>query len=160
MSARYIKGDAAPEMMTVATAQAVAVGDIVALTTNTITRAFDTVWDTDLATTQTDFVALPFVGVAAQTKLANVARVFGNGADNVIRVDTAGVFEFDIASATVEVGNLVGPAKDTGNNLLSQTVAVVSALTKAIGVVVERGTTVTRVKVRLLSKAVPFSHAG
>ncbi len=160
MSTRYLYGDTAPVNATCATAQAVSVGDLVALSSNTLVRAADTTWDTDLATTQTDFVALPFLGVAMQTKTANVARVFGNGVDNQVVVATAGVFEFDCASATFHQGDLVGPAKDTGNNILSQKVVGVSALTKAIGVVTEDGTSVTRVKVRLLSKAVPMSHAG
>lgn len=154
---QYQYGGTNPTIATVATAQAVAVGDICALTSNTITRAGDETWDTDLATTQTAFVA-KFLGVSGQQKDANLARVFGNATDNVIRIDAGGVFQFDCASATLEVGDLVGPAKASGNALESQKVVKVASEALAIGRVVERGTSITRVKVQILSKLNPTAR--
>lgn len=157
MSTRFLYGDAAPIVAGPRlTAQAIATGDLVGLNTNVV-RASDTVWDTNLATTQADFVAY-FLGVSGQTALSGTARIYGDSTDNVIRVDTGGFFEFDCVSASFTVGQFVGPAKDTGNALLNQTVVGVSGATMAIGVVVEAATSVTRVKVRVFSKVITASH--
>lgn len=155
---QYLYDDTAPVKATIATAKAVDAGDLVGMSSGTLVKASDTAWDTNLATTQTAF-ALLFLGVAAQTKTSTtVARVFGNSEDNVIMVSSAGVYEFDCASATFEVGDLVGPAKDTGNALLDDKVVGVASEAYAIGRVVERGTSITRVKVRLLSKLAPLAR--
>lgn len=156
---RYLYDDCAPIKVTIATAKAVDAGDLVGMSSGTLVKAEDTAWDTDLATTQTAFSNVLYVGVAMQTKTSTtVARVPGNSEDNVIMVATAGVWEFDCASATFEVGGLVGPAKDTGNALLSDKVVTVASEAYAIGRVVERGTSITRVKVRLLSKLAPLAR--
>jgi hypothetical protein len=155
---QFLYGDAAEVAATIATAKAVDAGDLVGMSAGTLVKAEDTAWDTDLATTQTNFAAL-FLGVCAQTKTSTtVARVFGNSSDNVIMVNTGGTVEFDCASATFEVGDLVGPAKDTGNALLSDKVVAVGSEALAIGRVVERGTSITRVKVRILSKLAPMAR--
>lgn len=157
MSNRYVRGDARPVIAPVLTAQAVAVGDLVGLSSGNVVRSQDTTWTTDLATTQAAFAAT-FLGVSAQRKVAATARVFGNSADNVMRVDTSGVFEFDCVSATFAVGDLVGPAKDTGNALLSQTVVAVASEAAAIGRVAEAGASVTKVKVQVLSVKAPAAR--
>jgi hypothetical protein len=155
---QYLHGDSAPIQVTIATAKAVDAGDIVGLSSNTLVRAEDQAWDTDLATTQTAF-ALLFTGVSMQTKTSTtVARIFGNSEDNVCMVATAGEYEFDCASATFEVGDYVGPAKDTGNALLSDKVVEVASEALAIGRVVKRGTSITRVRIRLLSKLSPLAR--
>ena len=156
-TAQYVRGDTRFVIAPVQTAQAVALGDLVGLDTGNVVRAEDETWDTDLATTQTNFVE-KFLGVSAQRKTANVARVDGNGEDNVIRVATGSVYEFDCASATFAIGDLVGPAKQTGNALESQKVVSVATEPLAIGRVAEAGTSVTRVKVRLLSVAYPAAR--
>lgn len=159
MAGRYLYGDTRPALATVANAQVVAVGDIAALVSNTLVRAEDFAWDTDLATTQAAF-RLKFLGVAAQKKRSTDTTVKGNSVANQIRVDTDGVFEYDCASATFEVGDLVGPAKQSGNALESQKVVGVATDSLAIGHVVERGTSITKVKVKLwsyLSPAAPRS---
>jgi hypothetical protein len=155
---RYIQGDTAPHNVTIATAKATSKGNLVGLSSNTLVNASDTAWDTDLATTQAAFVAL-FLGVSDQSKSSTTnARVYGNSQDNVIRVATGGVWEFDCASATFEVGDLVGPAKQSGNALEDQKVVAAGSESVAIGRVVERGTSVTRVKVKLLSKKLPLAR--
>ena len=75
-------------------------------------------WTTDLPTTQTAFHAA-FLGVAMQRSRSTDT--------DPIRVATSGVFEMACAAATFNIGDLVGPAKDTGNALLNQTVAAVGA---------------------------------
>lgn len=155
---QFLYGDAALVSATIATAKATASGDLVGMSAGTLVRAEDTTWDTDLATTQTAFAAL-FLGASAQTKTSTtVARVFGNSQDNVIEVATGGVWEYDCASATFEIGDFVGPAKDTGNALLSNKVVKVTTEAKAIGRVVERGTSITRVKFKLLSVLNPAAR--
>lgn len=154
---QYQLGNTNPTIATVATAKAVAVGDIVGMSSGTLVKASDETWDTNLATTQTNFVT-KFLGVSGQQKDANVARVFGNATDNVIRVDAGGVFTFDCASATFEVGDLVGCAKQSGNALEDQKVVSVASEALAIGRVVERGTSITRVKIQILSKLNPLAR--
>lgn len=154
---QYQFGGTNPTIATVATAKAVAVGDICGMSSGTLVKASDETWDTNLATTQTNFVT-KFLGVSGQQKDANVARVFGNATDNVIRVDAGGVFAFDCASATFEVGDLVGCAKQSGNALEDQKVVSVASEALAIGRVVERGTSITRVKIQILSKLNPLAR--
>lgn len=154
---QYQYGGTNPTIATVATAKAVAVGDLCGMSSGTLVKASDTTWNTDLATTQSDFRAL-FLGVSGQQKDANLARVFGNATDNVIRIDAGGIFTFDCASATFEVGDFVGPAKQTGNALEDQKVVKVSTEATAIGRVVERGTSITRVKIQILSVLNPIAR--
>jgi len=151
---RYIHSETQPVMAPVLTAQAVAIGDLVGLSSGNVIRAEDVEWDTNLATTQTAFAAA-FLGVSGQHKVATVARVHGNSEDNVLRVASDGVFEFDCASASFAVGDLVGPAKQSGNLLESQKVAAVSSEAYAIGRVYEKTSSATRVKVKLLSTKMP-----
>ncbi|AMV28801.1 hypothetical protein VT84_30690 [Gemmata sp. SH-PL17] len=155
---QYIEGETRPRKVAIATAKLVDKGDLVGMNAGTLVRAEDETWTTDLATTQSNFRAR-FAGVAAQSKLSTTnPRVFGNSQDNVIMVNTSGVFEFDCASATFEVGDFVGPAKDTGNALLSDRVVAVGAEANAIGRVAERGTAITRVKVETLSVLAPAAR--
>jgi len=157
MASRYVRGDTRVVTAPVLTAQAVAVGDIVGLSSGNVVRAEDTAWDTNLATTQTAF-ALLFLGASLQRKTAAVARVDGNSEDNIIVVAADGIHEFDCASATFAVGDLVGPAKQSGNLLESQKVAAVASEAYAIGRVAEAGASITKVKVKLLSKTFPASR--
>lgn len=153
---QYLYEDTAPVMAPVATAKAVDAGDIVGIDTGTLVRAEDETWDTDLATTQENFIA-KYLGIAAQSKTATQARVWGNSEDNLIRVDTAGMFEMDCASASFDIGDFVGPAKDTGNALLSDKVVEVATAARAVGRVVEKQASVTRVKFRVLSTLAPLA---
>jgi hypothetical protein len=157
MASRYLHGEPRPVIAPVLTAQAVAIGDLVGLSSGNVVRAEDTTWDTNLATTQAAFVLL-FLGVSAQKKIAATARVVGNPEDNKIRIDAGGVFEFDCASATFAVGDLVGPAKQSGNALESQKVAAAGSESVAIGRVVEAGASITKVKVQLLSVKLPAAR--
>jgi len=135
---------------------AIAVGDLVGQAGGTITGATssvsitvglpfpasDTPWDTNLATTQEAFHDA-FLGVANQR---------GQSADtDSIQVGTNGVYEFDCASASFNVGDLVGPAKQSGNLLEDQKVVAVATANLAIGRVAKAGTSVTKVLVRIFS---------
>lgn len=155
---RYVQGDIRPRECTIATAKTINKGDLAGLSSNTIVKPSDIAWDTNLATTQTAFVNT-FVGVSNQWKTDSTkARIFGNSADNVLIVAAGGVWEFDCASTTFEVGDLVGPAKDTGNALLNDRVVAVGSEALAIGRVAKRGTSITRVQVELLPKLTPAAR--
>ena len=99
------------------------IGDLVGQdSSGNITPAAALAWTTDLPTTQTAFHGT-FLGVAMQRS--------GSTDTDPIRVATSGVFEMACASATFNIGDLVGPDKNVGNLLLSQqVVAVVPAATK------------------------------
>lgn len=156
---QYVYGSTSgsPVVAPVTNAQAVAVGDLVGISSGNVVRAEDTAWDTNTSTTQAAF-ALLFLGSSAQRKVANVARVYGNGQDNEIRVDTAGEWEYDCATANFAVGDLVGPAKDTGNALLSNKVVAVATENLAVGRVTRAYTNTTRVKFRILSVKAPLAR--
>lgn len=154
---QYLWGNTQPVEANVATSKAVAVGDLCAMLAGTLVVAADETWVNDLLTTQENFVS-KFLGVSAQRKDANVARVPSMSDDNTIRVDTCGDWEFDCAAATFGMGQMVGPAKDTGNALLSQKVVAVTTINAAIGRVVKQGLSVTRVRVRILSNLCPLAR--
>jgi hypothetical protein len=145
-----------PQKVTIATAQPVSIFDLVGLSSGTLVRAEDTPWDTDLGTTQAAFVS-SFVGWSNCQKAANVARVTGYPSDNICMVETGGVIEFDAISDTYAVGDLIGPAKASGNALESQKVAKVPTEARAIGRCRTKGTTTT-VQVELLSKLLPSAR--
>jgi hypothetical protein len=154
---RYRYGENQPVEVTVATAQQVNIGDLVSQESNTLKRAEDETWTGTLSGTQVNFVA-SFMGVSGQRKNANATQPgTGGGPPGTVRVDTAGVFEFDCTSATFQVGDLVGPDA-ASNALLSQQVVAVSAKANAIGRVTEsardaNGNPIaqTKVKVRIFT---------
>lgn len=157
-TSQYIREANNPTVVPVATATLVNIGDFCAEVGGEVTPAADFTWNTSLAQTQTDFAAA-FLGHSPQYKKADQSYVYGNGTDNVITMSTSGVYEADLNTATtLAVGDWVGMAKDTGNALLSQTVAKVDAQAKAIGTVVEAGVDLTRCRFRLLPTVVPFAR--
>lgn len=122
----------------VPTANVIETGDLVGLATGDPYAASGTTWDTNLATTQEAFHDT-FLGVASQRSR--------DGDVDPIAVNTTGVHEFDCASATFELGDLVGPAKQSGDALESKKVVAVATPNLAIGRVAKRGTSVTKVLV-------------
>lgn len=138
-------GDGKPVVTApVPTATVIEVQDLIGLASNLPYPASAQAWDTNLATTQTNFAAA-FLGVSAEYSR--------NGDTAPIKVNTAGVFEFDCAAATFELGQLVGPAKDTGNALLDRTVVAVGSEALSIGRVAKRyASNTTRVLVEIFSE--------
>lgn len=115
-----------------------------------------TVPSTALEVTQYTF-AKSFAGVAAQAYDGTNGSAYGIN-DGNLRVDTTGVFDFACASATFNVGDYIGPAKDTGNNLYQQKVVGVSGAALAIGRVEVGGTSLTTVRVRLFGQRSSVPH--
>lgn len=163
MGARWMQGEPGMALgFPVLTAQGVETFDMVGLSAGNVVRAADETWGGSLALTQASF-ALKFLGVSNQRKVAGKAFIFGNSLGNlneikmmVIRGPGA-IIEFDCASATFAVGDLVGPAKDTGNALLNQTVVAVATYDLAIGRVVQAVTSSLKVRVELMSRFIPES---
>ncbi len=151
------RGDVELVFVPVATAKAVAKGDMVGRAADgTVVKASETTWDTDLATTQAAFKAL-FLGAASQAKTANADIVVNTGPNSgKIRCANGGVFPYTAAAGTYLIGTLVGPAKASGNALEDQKVAVVATEAVAIGRVAGReGVNPATVEVMLLSTLLP-----
>lgn len=86
MAITYNYGTTNPVVAPVATATAVNVGDLCAIVSGNVVPAASFTWDTDEATTQTNF-ATAFLGASGQFKKADVAQIYGNSVANEIRID-------------------------------------------------------------------------
>jgi hypothetical protein len=132
---RWRYGDTNPVVAAVDSTTVIEIGDLVWLDTDDAKPAGSFTWTTDLATTQSGLVP-KFLGVAMQRSRSGDATP--------IRVATTGVFEFDCASGTFELGDLIGSAANTaGNGLLNQQAAKVSQRGCAVGRVARRQSTAT-----------------
>lgn len=142
---RWRYGDTNPVVSkAVASATVIEIGDIVEQAADgTITPASAHTWNTDLATTQGELQDT-FLGVAMQRSR--------NGDTDSIRVATSGVFEFDCAAATFELGKVVSAAKQSGNALENQKIAGVASEGLAVGRIAKRyGSNTTTALVEIVS---------
>jgi hypothetical protein len=95
-----------------------------------------------------------FAGHSAQSYDGSTGSSIPIGVkDGKVRIDTEGVFEFDCASTSFNAGDLVGPAKASGNTLEPQKVVSVSHELLAVGRVQEATSSATKVKVRIRGRA-------
>lgn len=156
MAITYVYGTTNPVIAPVATAKAVAVGDLVALSSGSVISALDFTWDTNLATTQTAF-ALALLGVSGQSKVADKASVYGNSTANEIRVDCSGIFEATYTGTALLVGDFVGPTS-VANVLQPQSLVKVATLALAVGTVVEAIDGTGTIKFQLLSSKNPVAR--
>lgn len=122
---RWRYGDTSPVMLAVDSATVIEIGDLVYLDADDAKPASAQAdQGTELANQQLFHDV--FAGVAMQASAA--------GDTQPIRVATTGVFEFDGLSATLEVGDLIGPDEHSGGtSLLNQTVAKVTNANAAVG---------------------------
>lgn len=126
---RWRYGDTCPVVPAVNSATVIEVGDLLWQDTDDAKPASDFTWGAGINATQDSF-ADDFLGVAMQRSRA---------ADtDPIRVACKGVFEFTCASATFELGDLIGPAKASGDALEDQKVVAVTDPARAIGRVAKR----------------------
>lgn len=125
MRAIYRKGQQVLRSYPVASATVIAIGDMVWSNSGEVKPNADYTWDTNLATTQGTHAAA-FVGIALTPSAA--------GETNNVQVDVSpeSVYEVDMASATIDIGTPVGPAKASGNALENQKVVAATA-TSCIG---------------------------
>lgn len=143
---RYRRGDTKPVFLAPASATVIEIGDLVYLdwTTKKPKPASDLPDQGSEALNQ-DLFQQYFLGIAGQAS--------ANGDTDKIRIDTEGEFELDCASATFDLGDLVGADENSdGDGLLDQTVVEISSETKAIGRVCQpEASAVTKVLVRIRS---------
>ena len=126
-------------------ANTINIGDLVALESFAAVPAQNFTWDTDEATTQTNFAAA-FAGMSTSRSRASTTDT----RDLQITVDTDGYIEMDCVSDNYDLGEYVGP--DSESSQLKQTVKVVSAKSKAVAVVIEKAPAAsTRVLCRLVN---------
>ena len=127
---RWRYGDTNPVVAAVDSGTVIEIGDLVLLSTDDARPAAMQAVQGTKAATQAAFAAI-FLGVAMQRSRS--------GETAPIRVATTGVFEYDCASGTFELGDMVGVNENTaGNALLNQQVAKVTAAQNAIGRVAKR----------------------
>src|ERR1051326_8184484 len=116
---RWRYGDTNPVVLPVASATVIEIGDLVWLDTDNAKSASLSTFGANLAAAQETFHD-KFAGVAMQRSRAGDA--------DPVRVATTGVFEYDCASATFEVGARIGlDANAGGTALLNQQVVGTAA---------------------------------
>jgi len=116
---RWRYGETNPVVLPVSSSIAIEIGDLVYYDSGVAKPASALTFGASLAATQEAFHD-KFAGVAMQQ-----SRV---GDTRDIRVATSGVFEFDCASATFDVGTRIGLDKNSGGTaLLNQQVIAVAA---------------------------------
>ncbi len=127
---RWRYGDTNPVVAAVDAATVIEIGDLLWQDTDDAKPAAVLSDHSSQAANQ-QALAAAFLGVAMQRSR--------NGDSTPVRVATTGVFEFDCASSTFELGDLLGADKNAANNgLLSQQVAKVAQSQDAIGRVAKR----------------------
>lgn len=161
---RWRYGDTNPvKSPAVDTAYLIEIGDLVYLAqtysqpgasvnTGDVAPASLMTWTTSLQVTQQMFKK-DFLGVAMQCSPI--------GDTNSIRVATEGVFEFDCASATFKQGDLIAPAKQSGNLLENQKVVAATDINGAIGRAERTYTSATtKVLVRIFTTQMGSTHTN
>ncbi len=127
---RWRYGDTNPVVAAVDTASEIAIGDLLYLDTSAAKPASSQA-DQGGKTANQQIFADKFLGVAMQRSPA--------GDSSPIRVATTGVFEYDCAAGTFELGDLVGADANTaGTALLPQQIAKVAASKYAVARVAKR----------------------
>jgi len=127
---RWRYGDTNPVVAAVDSGTVIEIGDLIYQDTDDAKPASSQA-DQGSETANQELFADNFLGVAMQRSRS--------GDTDPIRVATTGAFEFDAASGTFELGDLVGADENAGGDgLLDQQVASVSASKYAIGRVAKR----------------------
>ncbi len=143
-SLRWRYGETNPVRMPVESETEIEIGDLLYFDTDNAKPASAQA-DQSSASANQQLFHDTFAGVAMQASPAGESRD--------IRVATTGVFEFDCASAEIEVGELIGPTENVaGNGLLDQSVIAVGSVGSAIGRCAKRvNPAATRVLVDIVS---------
>ena len=115
---RWRYGDTNPVMLPVDASTVIEVGDLVYLDTDDAKPASS---QSDAGTPALNQESLHdnFIGIAMQAS--------SDGDTSSIRIATSGVFELECASATFEVGDLVGAAETAGGNAVEDQKAIAVA---------------------------------
>ncbi|HYO25875.1 MAG TPA: capsid cement protein [Lacipirellulaceae bacterium] len=144
---RWRYGDTNPVMIAVASETTIEIGDIVARESGAAVPA-GALPDAGSEAGNQEALHDAFLGVAMQHSPA--------GSTDPIRVATSGVFEFDCAAATFQVGDLVGVDEaSSGSALENQVVAKVATANLAIGTCVRQSpSAASRVLIEVVSTVV------
>jgi hypothetical protein len=127
---RWRYGDTNPVVASVDSATVIEIGDLVWQDTDDVKPATSETNHGSKAANQ-EALADVFLGVAMQRSRS--------GDTAPIRVATTGVFEFDCASGTFELGDMIGADENAAHNgLLNQQVAKVTLSKYAVGRVAKR----------------------
>ncbi len=144
---RWRYGDTNPVMSAVDSATVIEIGDLLYQDTDDAKPASSQADRSTEATNQTLFAA-NFLGVAMQRSR--------KGDTDMVRVATAGVFEYDCAGSACELGDLVGPdeaiTEECEDGLCNQQIAPVTEPRLAIARIAKRaGAGVTSVLIDIRS---------
>jgi hypothetical protein len=127
---RWRYGDTNPVVAAVDAGTVIEIGDLVWQDTDDAKPA-SSLSDQGTKTANQEALAGDFLGVAMQRSRS--------GETALVRVATTGVFEFDCASGTFELGDLVGADENAaGEALLNQQVAKVGESRYAVGRIAKR----------------------
>lgn len=131
------------------------IGDLIYLNSGVAAVASSLSWNSNLATTQADF-RQKFLGVAVENKMASDAST------REILVQVDGEYEYPCAAlgGALHIGQLVGPDKDTGNNLLDQQLVNVSAFAQSIGTLAKEAAQGDTSLTVYLQSWLLFTHQG
>lgn len=147
MAVTYKRGDRKLVTYPVTAATTFAKGELLCLVSNAV-KSFTTLGDSGTKAQNQAAAAAIFAGVA------NVAVT--SGSPTSIQVATAGTFEFDCASATFNVGDMVAPIGTGASSAVGVSATSVEATSDpsgAIGRVVKKyGSATTRVLVEIFTK--------
>jgi len=144
--ARHRYGEQFLVRVAVDSATAINAGDAVYLDTDDAKPASSETWNTDLATTQANFVN-HFLGIAQSDHAANSGAV----TDFPVDISPFAVYEMDCASETHEIGDPIGMDKASGNALLPSTLEKAVAASSCFRCVRRDVSAATRVYVRMQS---------
>lgn len=160
MAGQFMRGEPRPVAVLFANAKSANEGDLIATDASTQAgyKASEQTWDTDLATTRAAFV-LRFAGAANQaTDAGDPVRGMSGFAGRML-IHTGGVRAFACKAGTYLTGQLVGPAKQTGNFLEDQILEGVASQAQAIGIIVGNGgVNPAEIEVELLSAVFPSAR--
>ncbi len=153
MAGEFQRGEPRPVMVPVPLASAIAEGDMIALdSSGDVQLASAQTWNTDKFTTRAAFCQ-NFAGVSAQAKTADKPVLWNSGFSGQLKVNAGGVVRLSAAAGTYLAGDMVGPAKQSGNLLDDQIVEKVTTEAEAIGIVVGTpGVNPATLEVELLSR--------
>ena len=145
MATIYKNGDKKQILCTVDGTVAISKGDLLYLSGG-IAYPFSNLSDSGSKLQNQRAALSVFLGIAGRAKAAD-------GTTTNLPVFTGGVFEFAATSATYNVGDLVGPQGTGSGGLVgvhNTALEAVASANAAIGKVVKKATTATRIQVRLL----------
>lgn len=149
MSVKEVLVDAKTIKVTVPSATAIAIGDLL-FNNAGVAAKFSAQADAGTEALNQALAASLFLGVSADQRLSTETGT----ASRVAKAD--GVFDVTCPSTTWAIGELVGPSENAGGDgLENQQVEKVANPAHAIGYCVQAGTSVTTVRCRLISRYVP-----